>query len=286
MKKHAIITCSDSKHERFLLNHWLVSLKTNVNLKNVDVLVIDYGLSGEVVQKLKKQGVIVQQGRAGGHVVTARFIDLLKILEQSNYGQVLFIDGGDIIFQEDIPFLFDDNKDVFRVTKLNTEVLFFEFFIPKFQPKSFQKELWRVLNNKPVLNAGVIFAPRQKFINLCQKMEELISNKNTYGADQIIFNYVLHKDKFVLLDKKYNFMFGIEREGFLIRNGVFFRKNGEKIAIAHNAGHENFLRPIANFGFGKNCNKLKPVIYYGRKILFLFFGLIKNIQKNLFNFFC
>lgn len=281
MKRHVIITSCDRKYGDFLIHHWLPSLQINVDLSHVDVVVIEYGLTQEYVSILEKHNVKVIKGSGEGHVTTLRFIDAEIFLNRTNYDQVLLIDGGDIIFQEDISQLFEKDKDLFRIVKLDMEVMFFEAFIPRFSI-TFRKQLWNVLENKPVLNAGVIFAPKHKIFSLCQQMETLISQKPTYGPDQIIVNYILYQDKIKFLEKKYNFIFGTEREGFVIRNGIFYRKNGEKIVIAHNAGHDSFLRPIHNFGYGKDYNQLKYGIYYGRRVVFSIFRLARIVQRFLF----
>jgi len=46
--KNLFITCSDEKCANFIINHWLKSLKANVNLSNIDIVVIDYGLTGSL----------------------------------------------------------------------------------------------------------------------------------------------------------------------------------------------------------------------------------------------
>lgn len=277
---HVIITSSDGTYGDFLVNHWLRSLESNVNLSNTDIVVIDYGLTPEHVTTLRKHNVKVKKGSKGGHVTTLRFIDAYNFLKNTTYDQILFIDCGDIIFQDDFSHLFNQNKDTFRVVKLDMEVMFFEAFIPHFEP-SFRKALWKILKNKPVFNAGVIFAPKNKFLSLCEQIKTLVSQKHTYGPDQIIVNFILYQDKVHLLEKKYNFIFGTEREGFVVRDSIFYRKNGEKIVIAHNAGHDSFLRPIRNFGYGNGYNQLKYGIYYGRRMVFRVFRLVRILQQFL-----
>ena len=39
--KNTIITASDGNCGDFLVNHWMRSLKSNVDLKNIDVVVLD-----------------------------------------------------------------------------------------------------------------------------------------------------------------------------------------------------------------------------------------------------
>jgi hypothetical protein len=45
MKNNSIITATDKKYGDFTIEYWYKSLKENVNLKNIDIAVIDYGMS-------------------------------------------------------------------------------------------------------------------------------------------------------------------------------------------------------------------------------------------------
>jgi len=43
--RHLIATCSDARYGDFLLQHWLRSLQASVDLHDIDVAVLDYGLT-------------------------------------------------------------------------------------------------------------------------------------------------------------------------------------------------------------------------------------------------
>jgi len=275
--KNVIITCSDKKYGDFLIDHWLKSVKTNVNLKNIDIVIIDYGLSLKQLKKLKSHKVIIYKGGKEYHIVNKRFFDSCKFLKSKKYDQVLFIDGGDTIIQEDISLLFTKDKNLFRVVPLGMEVLFFEWFIFNNFEKGIKEKIWKVVKDKIVINAGVIFAPYDKFIELCDLMKKLIKDKWAFGPDQIILNYYLYQNKFKFIDNKYNFMMSTEEKGFLVKKGVFYKSTGEKIAIVHNAGMVDFFRPIDNFGFGEEFNQIKHLVYHAKKTQYKLLGLYKKI---------
>lgn len=277
MLKNVIITCSNEKYGDFLINHWLRSLKENVNLKNIDIVVIDYGLNNFQKTKLFKEKVILFNGTKKYHIVNKRFFDSAKYLKNKFYDQILFIDGGDTIFQEDITHVFGKNKNVFRVVPLGMEVLFFEWFIFDNFKNKIKQKIWKIVKNKPVINAGVIFAPYKKFIALCDLMKKLIKDKNAFGPDQIILNYFLYQSKIIFIDNKYNFMISTEEKGFLIKKGVFYKPNGERIAIVHNSGQIDLTRPIKNFGYGKNFNQIKHLVYNLKKTQYKILGTYKKI---------
>lgn len=279
MLKNVIVTCSNEKYGDFLINHWLKSLKDNVNLSNVDVVVINYGLSPSQINLLKKETVIIFEGLKKYHIVNKRFFDTEKYLRKNKYDQILFIDGGDTIFQEDISSIFNKDKNLFRTIPIGMEILFFEWFIGNNFEKKIKEKIWKVVRNKPVINAGVIFAPYKKFLYLCKQMIKLIKNRNTFGPDQIIVNYILYQLGVKFLDKKYNFMMNTVPEGFIVKNGIFYKTNGEKIAIVHNAGQMDLFRPIKNFGYGKKYNQLKYLIYHAKKTLYQILSWYKKNFK-------
>ena len=281
--KNVIITCANSKSGDFLIKHWLKSLKDNVSLKNIDVVVIDYGLSNKQKTRLKNQKVIVEEGTKEYHIVNKRFFDAGEYLTKNKYDQVLFVDGGDIIFQQDISKSFNKNKDSFRVVPIGVDVLFFEWYIAMYGnfASDVKKKIWRVVKNRPVINAGVIFAPAKKFIILSGYMKKLIKNKSAFGPDQIILNYYLyHKNQFKFLDEKYNFMMSTVKDGFYIKRGVFYKNNGENIVIVHNAGAMDFFRPVEDFGYGPKFNKLKDFIYQAKKKHYEIISLYKKIFRS------
>lgn len=275
--KNVIITCANEKTSSFLINHWLKSLRDNVDLKNIDVAVIDYGFSEKQKRLLVKNKVVVVKGTRKYHIVNKRFFDAGDFLKKNRYDQVLFVDGGDVIFQEDVSKMFAKDKNTFRVVPLGMEVLFFEWFIFNNFEEGIKEKIWGVVKNKPVINAGVIFSPAVKFIDLCDFMKKLIKNKSAFGPDQIVLNYYLYQKGFKFINNKYNFMMSTEEKGFLIKKGVFYKTNGEKIAIVHNAGQIDLTRPIKNFGYGKEFNQIKRLVYNLKKTQYKILGAYKKI---------
>lgn len=277
MLKNIIITAVNEKTGDFVISHWLTSLKQNVNLDTIDILIIDYGLTSEQKKKLKREGVIIMDGLRKYHIVNKRFFDSATYLRQHEYNQVLFIDSGDVIFQGEIETVFNAHPKSFRVAPLGKRILFYKWFVFNHFEKEVKREIWRVIKNKPVINAGVIFAPAKKFIELCDDMEKLIRDKEEFGPDQIVVNYHLYKDTVKFIDSKYNFMMSTAYAGFKIREGVFYKLNGEKVVIVHNAGQMDFFRPIYNFGYGKSYNQVKHVIYFLKRCTYYILEMYKII---------
>lgn len=277
MLKNIIITASNVKTGDFVISHWLTSLKQNVNLSNIDVLIIDYGLTLEQKKKLEREGAIIIKGLKKYHIVNKRFFDAATYLKEHEYNQVLFIDSGDVIFQGEIETVFNTSPECFRVAPLGKRILFYKWFVFNHFEKEVKREIWRVIKNKPVINAGVIFTPARKFIELCDTMERLIRDKEEFGPDQIIVNYHLYKDSVKFIDSKYNFMMSTAYAGFKLKEGVFYKLNGEKIVIVHNAGQVDFFRPIYNFGYGKSYNQVKHVVYFLKRSTYYILEMYKRL---------
>jgi hypothetical protein len=122
--------------------------------------------------------------------------------------------------------------------------------------KNVKKEIKRVLNRKKLINAGMIAAPYELFRKMCKECDELIKER-TFGPDSVAINYILYREGFKEMDITYNFVITTAHRPFYIKKGVFYLNNGERISIVHNAGGRDFFRPVNNFGYGRQYNKIK-----------------------------
>ena len=267
-KKFVIIGSSDSKYGDFLINHWLKSLKDNLNTKIIEIVILDYGLTEKQKKELTLQNVKVIACKRDGHILNIRYRDMLSFLNKNKYEQVMACDSGDIIFQKDITHLFNENKTEFRGVCEDLAPPMLEYtLINKLFIEKIEKDIKKVLKNKKMINGGMIISPNNKFKELCKNMDRFIAKKDSFGPDQIIVNYTLYKNGFHQLDKKYNYVIGSLNEKFIIKEGKFYKKNKELIPIVHNAGRYAFLRPIKNFGYGRNNNKFSYISYYTLRFL-------------------
>ena len=140
-------------------------------------------------------------------------------------------------------------------------------FLKGFFKKKDGKKIKDALKGKNEINGGVVFGPYNKFKNLCKACNEMITDKSTFGPDQVVINYVLYRGGFKSLDIKYNFVIVTTKHKFFIKDCVFYLGNKEKIAIVHNAGNKKVFRPIKNFGYGKNYNQTKMITLFIQRII-------------------
>jgi len=260
--KNIIITSTDATYGDFLINHWLKSLKENVNLTNIDILVLDYGLTNIQIKKLNKEPVILKKCVRNGHVVTIRFRDIYNFLKNNKYDQVLSIDSGDVIFQSDINHLFNENKNTFRAFCEKKAFLNFNnvFLKGYFDSKNI-KNMKPILKNRFPINGGVILSSANKFKQLAKEIFTLVKNKTTYGPDQVAMNYVLYRDGFKELSEEYNTIL-CSSHNFYIKKGIFYLSDGKKVQIVHNAGGYSYFRGVNNFGYGPNYNTERKILNF------------------------
>lgn len=260
--KNVIFTSTDSKYGDFLVNNWYRSLKENTDLKNTDVVVLDFGMTPQQLDALSKENVIVKKCVRNGHVTCLRWRDMESHLKKNMYNQVLATDGGDIIFQDDLRGLFETQADSIRAVCEDINVPFEDIFTNNFFSKSDEMKIKESLRGKKMINAGVIVAPRELFLKICSRFNKTLINKNAFGPEQVAVNYILDGMGYRQIDRKYNFVITSSESRFYIKDGVFYLSNGEKIKIVHNAGMSNFFRPIRNFGYGHDKNQLKWITYH------------------------
>ncbi|WP_028974429.1 glycosyltransferase [Spirochaeta cellobiosiphila] len=257
MKKNVIITGSDKKYGDFLIEHWFKSLKETNDLTELDVAVLDYGLSIAQRFYLESHGVILIPCQKDGHVVNIRFRDMAHYLEEHpGYDQVIVSDGGDIIFQDSLEPLIEEQPQEFRAVVEDLKSGFSIFLTDEFFSRQDKDAIKKTLTGKEMINAGFFIGPAHKMEELGKTLYAMIKEKTKFGPDQIVVNYLLYKNGFVPVDRTYNYVVATAQAKLEIRDGRFYA-NGELIRVVHNTGNWKFLRPIENFGYHSDKVSLK-----------------------------
>lgn len=260
-KPFVIYTASDKKFGDFVVDHWFRSLRECVDLSRIDVRVLDFGLSPAQRSHLENDGVGIRRCVRDGHVAVIRFRELALDLADSAYEQVLAVDGGDVVFQADIAPLFLENQDRFRAVEEDLKSGFEIFLKEECFSRESIREIHRVTDARPQINAGFLLGPRDPFLDLCGEIDRMVLNKSDFGPDQVVVNKVLHETDFVPLPRGCNFVLATAQEGFLVENGFFYSMATlGKIPVVHNAGNWKFFRPVDDFGYGPGMNRIKPDI--------------------------
>jgi hypothetical protein len=278
-KKYLIATACNQKYENFLINDWLKSLKENVDLKGIDILVMDYGLSADACNILRKEGVIVRKAeQVHGLVNNMRFIELSGFLKSNpQYEQVILCDSGDIIFQSDISMLFEIESEKIRAVceaiSPNMDILVNDKVIENVT------NIKDFLMGKKLINVGFAVYPTNVFLEMCRNIFGLLKDPNVWGAETILINYFAYKNGFYELDQKYNFIPTTSTLKYMIKDGKFYLSNGDIIPVVHNAGGKKIWRPIDDFGYGYGHNRPRPVVIFFLRAFYKSLSLFRKFLR-------
>jgi hypothetical protein len=256
-----IVTGCDAKYGDFLIEHWLRSLQENVDLRKIDVVVLDYGLSDGQRATLRERNVRCLLCQKDGHVCNLRYRDIVRLLDETEYEQVLSVDAGDVIFQANVSHLFEFEQEHFRAVAEEFRTPFFEAVLDLSEVREEHRQtMLDYLHGKPMLNTGVLLGPANKYREFWREFQRYCQGFACYGVDQFIFNYYAYsRGVFRSLAMRYNFVLVTAQRSFRIRQGVFYDESGGVIPIVHNAGNKDWIRSIERFGYGPNRNHRKTV---------------------------
>jgi hypothetical protein len=257
-RKHVLFTLANSNVGDFLIKHWLVSLQNHVTLDNIEIVVLDYGLTDGQRSELEKQGVVCRPCENDGLLNNVCFRDACAHVKEGDYDQVVLMDCGDIIFQADIIDVFETNKDKFRGVCEQVNSSRHDYFMSRqdFTPENWSK-IAEYLRGKPVINGSCVWGPASKYRDLWSHFEKWCISFDAFCSNQYLMNYLLYNWGFVELPAKYNFVLVTAKKGFTIKDGVFYDADGEIVPIVHNAGGSDRYRFVSNFGYGKQYNRMK-----------------------------
>lgn len=281
-KSYLIATACNQKYEDFLINHWLKSLKENVDLSNIDILVIDYGLSKEASTELSKNGILIHKAsQREGLINNTRFLELRDFLLVNKYSQILICDSGDIIFQSNISHLFEKCdfavRGCYEGISPNMDVLIskddVEYDLSKI--KDFIKK-----NKNKLINVGLLIFSFELYIDIVNQMERMIKNPHKWGLETILLNYLIHQRPFCEIEPIYNFIPTTSTQRYFVKNGKFYLKDGTLIPVVHNAGGSNILRPIRNFGYGDEYNKERKHMIIVLRTFYQLLSFFRKVKKD------
>jgi hypothetical protein len=253
-KANAIITACDARYGDFLARHWLRSIRENVDLREIDVIVLDFGL--EPKQRAELEGAVLVPARREGRINVARRLETARLLRERDYDQVLTVDGGDVIFQKDVSHLFARDKDSFRGVQERYPIPL-GFFL-RGAPRPLREEVRTRLGSRYMINGGFILGPARKMRELGESVAPYLPH---FKHDQPIVSSFLYQGGFEPLDETYNLVPWTTRDRFFVDQGFFYASDGEKLAVVHNTGHTAPTRIVADFGYGPGHNTRLRRIY-------------------------
>lgn len=281
MGTNALYAASDRKYGDFLIEHWLRSLRFSSPEIDLEVRILDYGLSTAQAYYLDHVGVRRIPCVRDGHPAVVRFRDMAIDLERSPADQVLACDGGDILFQTDLTPLFKSHPGDIRAVAESIPSGFDPFLTDAFFTKDDQRRLRSLLPGKPQINAGLLIGPGASMALLGHEVHRMIRRYDRFGPDQVAVNALLHSQGWVELDMGWNYVVATAGRPFVVEDGRFlFADTHQLIPVVHNAGNWSILRPIQNFGWGPDCNQLKPEVLRTLRVVHHSTGLLLGTRDH------
>jgi len=286
-KKYLIATACNKKFEEFLLNHWFRSLKDNVDLSETDILIMDYGLSDDVVEKLSLQGVVVRKAKQlDGLINNTRFLELADFLKENPaYEQVILCDSGDIIFQDDISHLFKESPTKIRAVteeiSPNMDMVINEKNVEG--AEDIKRKLWK----KQLINVGLVVYPHKTYIDFVEKMFSKVKDMYAWGVDTLLLNYYAYEYGFSKLHVTYNFIPTTAKVKYVVEDGVFYiidHRKKIKAHVVHNAGAHKAFRPILNFGYGKDRNIPRPLTIFMLRLFYISLSGLRRLGSLFYKY--
>ncbi len=246
-KRHAIITACDARFGDFLGRHWLRSLRENVDLTDIDVVVLDFGLEPE--QRRGLDGAEVVPARREGRINVARRLATARLLRERDYDQVLTVDGGDVIFQRDVSPLFRAGEQRFRGVQERYPIPMGYFL--RGAPRPLRRSVRERLGGRFMVNGGFILGSAKKMLELGESVAPFLAH---FKHDQPIVSGFLYEGGFEALDETYNLVPWTTSDRFTVEEGLFHAASGSRVAVVHNTGHTAPTRVVADFGYGPGYN--------------------------------
>ncbi len=246
-RPHAILTASDANCGDFLARHWLRSLRENVDTREIDVVVLDFGL--EPRQRARLEGAEVVPVERARRVNVARRRAIARFLESRDYDQVLVVDAGDLVFQADVSPLFRAHRDRFRGVPERFPIPLAPFL--RGAPPDLRRRLRARLRDHPMVNGGFLLAPAKEWVELGRAT---LPFAEQIAHDQPLVSLLLYERGFTALPDTWNFVLWTAHERFKIEHGWFRGASGEKLAVVHNTGLRAPFRIISDFGYGPGYN--------------------------------
>lgn len=169
----------------------------SVEFENCDCVVFVSKLSNYTIKKIKSCGAIIkiipkEYSKMNVNKMRWKMYFDYVIDNKDKYKLVLATDSRDAFFQQDL-FQFYDSKQSFLGLALEDDYLN-EKVLRYWIKYAFGNEIYKKLENKRMICAGTIWGTVDKFLQLANKMWEIVKNNssNLKFHDQAVFSYVIY----------------------------------------------------------------------------------------------
>jgi hypothetical protein len=235
--------------KNYIMNKYLPSL-INKGCYNGDILLVNYidlpnPLTSKDVTFIKnKYKVMVKDVKKVYSCIASdrirAFYECLKEDEiYKNYDSIMVTDGDDIEYFNSIIPLFKISKSRFSCCIETPEHLVKGWIRFKEYPDA--DKVWEVIQDKPMINAGVLVGPSKEIFKVLEFITEQTKYNSKFGADQMLLNALVYYYKFPtqLLGYEWNYVIYTSHRRNVAPNKegkVFAIEDGKEINIFHRNG--------------------------------------------------
>jgi hypothetical protein len=283
---HTLYTHCNAARGDALIQHWLRSAKLHVDLSNIEIVVIDFGLTETQRKQLRNEGVTLWSARADGRTSNIQYREIAAYLAtRPDIDQVIYSDCGDLVFQTDItPILTCGDTRMKAVVEpaFNFALHGLTLGFGDVRPERLD-EIRQMLGERPTANCGFVVGPRTKMASVWDVYRTFCHGVGLHGTDQLILNYMLRRDGFVELERIWNYVTFLNDERFYYDSDGFLCNSEGRISVVHNAGRYDPVRTIA--GFGYRCGRIRPRVFSESIRLFYrslngLHGVVRNLHTR------
>ncbi len=245
-----------------LIHHWLRSAKLHVDLTNIEIVVIDFGLTDDQREQLRKEGVQLWLGRADGRTPNIQYREIASYLAtRPDVNQVMYSDCGDLIFQADISPIFEHHTAMMKAViepEFNVALHGITLGFGDVRPECLA-DIRETIGESPTANCGIVVGPRERMMAIWDTYQLCCHGTKLHGTDQLIINFILYRDGFIELDRSWNYVTFINGRKFYYDADGFLCDQESRIPVVHNAGRYDSVRTISDFGYRRG--RIKPRAY-------------------------
>uniref|UniRef100_E6QWM2 Uncharacterized protein n=1 Tax=mine drainage metagenome TaxID=410659 RepID=E6QWM2_9ZZZZ len=256
---HVLYTHCDAGKGDTLIDHWLRSAKLHVDLTDIEIVVIDFGLTETQRAQLRNEGVTLWPARADGRTPNIQYREIAAYLAtRPDIDQVVYSDCGDLVFQADITPILKYEKTKMKAVvepEFNLALHGITLGFGDVRPE-WLAEIRKMLGERPTANCGFVVGPREKMASVWATYRTFCHGVALHGTDQLIINYILRRDGFVELERIWNYVTFLNGERFYYDSDRFLCNREGRIPVVHNAGRYDSVRTIT--GFGYRCGRIRP----------------------------
>ena len=253
-KSPLVITTASDEVCDYLID-FLISIRT-LGQYNGELIVLDYGLSQSCLSLCKDFGAEVYPGTTQGHIGSARFIDMIPLLESRNTPSVVAQFDVDIWFQDSI-------NDLFITAEKAQGCLFSLEYVDPFNIPFSKRDYGKPVNKKKLhhyesilstiiydysgeINIGFMAGKQDLFLEKLLQAKALYAHDfsiDEFCSDQYIFNMLFDSTKDSLEGQLYNCILPEIRKD----DGMF-------TFVGKETGIDEIIRNNGNKAIGIHCS--------------------------------